>query len=68
MKSNSDLSIPERNEFHEWYLKKYREEYSYGYTEMFKMLRSSDVESKIWKLVEEFLDDNPRLNVKNKIQ
>lgn len=33
---DSDLIIPERTEFHAWYLEKHKEEYPYGYTELFR--------------------------------
>lgn len=39
-----DMQIPERFEFHEWYREKHGEEYSFGYTEMYRRLAGREGE------------------------
>lgn len=58
---SSDLNIPERTEFHIWYLEKYKEEYPYGYTQLFRKLTGKDGEKEqasALKIINEWKDSS----------
>lgn len=57
MNIDNDLAIPERNEFHDWYLEKYGEEYPYTYSEMFRKLTGREGQAeqvKVRTIVDEY--------------
>ena len=54
---NSDLNIPERTGFHDWYLKKHKEEYPYGYTQLFRRAtgeEGAEVQASTLQVIDEY--------------